>query len=746
MPGLGARLRGVFGAARASSSGTWDLPTLLSAADPKASAAERHLWLIRFVEWLRHAPRRGEAAPPAEPGTAKRPLPVLRLRHALNVLERNEEPRRRVAALLARVWHETDMASLLADVGFSPRVDLFGELGERLRLRLLPRTPESADPADLLGLLFPHAGDAYWLQALDDATLAALTALVRDAPPDAGRRDDDRITATDDPVAVAPARWPDDTMPAGLVGTDPLSDPADERGWRRPLLDAIMYLASAIRAAGFSGALRRRMTAERLAGQPFRQLGRAVERVRDCADAGDTAALLREAHYLRALLDACQQAAASVTDHLEDYGVSVDLVFQVDQLTRRSHRLDELLTCVLSPQPARETAQLLAGLVRVAHESRSVRNLLASHYSLLARKVAERSAERGEHYITRDHSEWRAMLSAAAGGGAVLGATTLLKFVLLGLGLSAFWSGLAAGINYAASFVLIQLLHFTVATKQPAMTAPAMAHKLVGVSAGLAQAIPGRRLDGVQRAADDAELRDFVDEVAHLIRTQLAGILGNLALVVPVVLAVQLAWAAAFGSPLVGHEQAAYTVHALSLLGPTPLYAAFTGVLLFASSLAAGWAENWFVWHRLDSALAWNPRIVARLGAARAQRWGAWWRRNVSALASNVSLGLMLGLVPPVATFFGLPLDVRHVTLSTGQLAAAVGSEGTALLARADFWWCVAGIAATGALNLAVSFALAFKVALRSRGIRTAGRDRLYAAIRRRMWREPRTFVLPEKL
>jgi site-specific recombinase len=44
-------------------------------------------------------------------------------------------------------------------------------------------------------------------------------------------------------------------------------------------------------------------------------------------------------------------------------------------------------------------------------------------------------------------------------------------------------------------------------------------------------------------------------------------------------------------------------------------------VLLFASSLIAGWAENWFVFHRLDSAIAWNPRIVARLGAARAQRW-----------------------------------------------------------------------------------------------------------------------------
>lgn len=487
------------------------------------------------------------------------------------------------------------------------------------------------------------------------------------------------------------------------------------------------------------------MSPELLAGQPFRQLGRAVERVRDCADAEDTRALLKEVHYLRALLDACQQAALSVTAHLEDYGVSVDLVFQVDQLIRRARRLDELLTCVLSPHPARDLAQMFAGLVRVSQESRSVRGLLASHYSLLARKVAERSAERGEHYITRDRDEWHRMLGAAAGGGAVLSVTTLLKFALAGLGLSAFWSGLAVGLNYAASFVLIQLMHFTVATKQPAMTAPAMAHKLSGVSASLVEASRGVAPDAAQRAADDAELRGFVDEVAHLIRSQLAGILGNLALVVPGVLVAQLLWRLTFGTPLVGDAAAAHTVESLGRFGPTVLYAAFTGVLLFASSLIAGWVENWFVWHRLDSALAWNPRVVARVGPARAQRWAAWWRRNVSALASNASLGLMLGLVPPVAAFFGLPLDVRHVTLSTGQLAAALGAEGPALLATAAFWWCAAGIAATGALNLAVSFALAFKVALRSRGIRTAGRGRIYAAIRRRMWREPGTFFMPPR-
>ncbi len=59
------------------------------------------------------------------------------------------------------------------------------------------------------------------------------------------------------------------------------------------------------------------------------------------------------------------------------------------------------------------------------------------------------------------------------------------------------------------------------------------------------------------------------------------------------------------------------------------------------------------------------------------------------------------------------------------------------------FWWCVAGIAVTGVLNLGVSFFLAFTVALRSRNVPTAGRARIYRAIRRRLWTQPRSFVWP---
>ncbi|MFO1340914.1 MAG: recombinase, partial [Burkholderiaceae bacterium] len=566
-----------------------------------------------------------------------------------------------------------------------PRQGFVSELAERLRLAWLPGTPQTGDLGALFPQLFTRADDADWVEALDDATVGRVLALC--APADA---------------------------------------PASEAPWQGPMVESIQLLASQIRASGLSGPMRQRMDADLLASRPFHQVVQAAEALRTGHRDGDgVAALQQQASYLRAVLVACRAAAASVKGHLDEHGISVDLVFQVDQLRARGDRIEALLDALLAEEPAPELRRLLAGLVREAAERRSFARLFGRHYGLLARKVTERSAETGEHYITRSRAEYRTMLAQASGGGAVIGLTTLAKFALAALALSPFWAGFAAGVNYAISFVLVYLLHWTVATKQPAMTAPAMAAKLEGVS------------------ASDEAVEGFVDEVTHLLRSQFAGIVGNLALVVPVVLAAQgLGWWLA-GAPPVGEKEARYVLHSLHLLGPTAFYAAFTGVLLFASSLVAGWVENWFVFHRLDSAIAWNPHIRDRLGPARAQRWAVWWRDHVSGLAANVSLGLMLGVVPVLCSFFGLPIEVRHVTLSMGQLSAALGALGPALLSQPDFWWCLASIPVVGVLNLTVSFTLAFRVAVASRGLRVRDRSRLYAALRRRLRRAPASFLVP---
>jgi site-specific recombinase len=659
---------------------TWDLTALINAADPKAAPAERHLWLVRSMEWLRHASAGDSPAAAAE--DSRTPRPVLRLKHLLNQLERHEALRDRVRSLMAAFWRDIDAASLFADLGFGARVSFSGELKARLQARLLPGTPATRELSVLFSMLF-EAPDSRWIEALDETT------------------------------AARAAKWLG--PPAGHL----------HKAW----LEALTRLVSTVQAAAFTPALRERMDPAQLGDQPFHRLAAAAAALQAAIEAGDPERTLREAAFLRALLDQCRRAAASVMPHLEQHGVSVDIVYDLDQLQGRLERIERLLDSLLAPDDTSAVAEgrrLLLELLAALGRTQGLRSLFAEHYSLLARQVAERSAETGEHYITRDRTEYRDMLRRAAGGGAVIAGTVFAKFAIAAIGLTAFWGGFWAGVNYALSFVLIMLLHWTVATKQPAMTAAAMAATLPAGS-----------------AASDDEIESFVDKVAQLIRSQVAGIVGNLAACAPLVLLVQWAALAAFGSTAIDAANAQYVLKSQTLLGPTAFFAAFTGILLFASSLIAGWAENWFVFHRMDSAIAWNPRIVATLGPARAQRWALWWRRNVSGLAGNVSLGMMLGLVPALLAFVGLPIEVRHVTLATGQLAAAASALGWSVLATAAFWWCAVAIVFIGVLNLGVSFGLAFKVALRSRGVRVKERGRIYAALRSRLRAAPLSFLLP---
>ena len=184
----------------------------------------------------------------------------------------------------------------------------------------------------------------------------------------------------------------------------------------------------------------------------------------------------------------------------------------------------------------------------------------------------------------------------------------------------------------------------------------------------------------------------------------------------------------------------------LHLLAPaTWLFAAFTGVLLFASSLIAGWVENWFVLHRLESAIRYNPRITSWLGAQRADRWAIFMRGNVSGLTSNIALGFMLGLLPPILAFLGLGLEARHVTLSMGQLSAAATSFGFAIFQESAFWWCLGAIPLIGALNLGVSFSLAFRLAMAAQNLGVQDRRRIRRALWQRLLVRPRSFLVPDR-
>jgi site-specific recombinase len=243
------------------------------------------------------------------------------------------------------------------------------------------------------------------------------------------------------------------------------------------------------------------------------------------------------------------------------------------------------------------------------------------------------------------------------------------------------------------------------------------------------------------------ELRDpkalgaLVDEIATLIRSQAAAIFGNLVVIVPVMVMICMGHQWLRGVPFFTHEKAEQVLRSFSLLGPSPFYAALTGVLLCASSLVAAWADNWFAYRRIGKSLEANRHLVRILGARRMAGLAPFSARQVSGLAGNISLGFMLGLLPELADFAGVKLDIRHVTLSSGLATAAVVSLGPSVLLTWSFWQVVLGLASIGFLNVAVSFAVALWVAGRARDLRGPERRVIYQAVAKRLWRCPLTFL-----
>jgi site-specific recombinase len=349
--------------------------------------------------------------------------------------------------------------------------------------------------------------------------------------------------------------------------------------------------------------------------------------------------------------------------------------------------------------------------------------LLRQNLHLLTRSIVERAAETGEHYLARTRSEYFGMLRRALGGGAITGLTTMIKLLLGKVAFAGFFKGAAFSVNYAGSFVAIQLGHFTLATKQPSATAPALA----------------RRMEELR----DAQRREaLVDEIVCLVRSQTAAIAGNLLAVVPATLLLHWGWVMITGHAALDEVKAQKIVGSISAWSAAWPFAIFTGVLLWLSSLFAAWADNWFALHELRESISHHRRVQYWLGLSRAARVALWFERNIAGLAGNISLGFMLGMIPEIAAFFGAPLDVRHVTLSTGQFSAALSVLGMGLGWKV---WAasIVGILGIGLFNLLVSFSLALFVAIRARDVRSSERGLLYRAMTRRLWQEPLSFILP---
>ncbi len=659
---------------------------LVAGARGDAPLAEQVEWLEHFCGWLR-AGRGSDGVDGEADGNERGASPATRLRFFLGVLERHPDRRVAVGQLLRATMREMDGIGLLCDTGLPRGTAFFQELAGRIAMKVLPTPPAPNDLGALFGRLFPDERDAQWIATLPAATLDGLVALFH---------------AGDESSGEGP--W-------SRLGRD-----AD---------DALMILASHVQAIGMTQRVRQRTSTERPLDSAFAGLSSAVHEFVDTPNAAPEFATAHAA--VKSYIARCVRALMDVAAHLSSYGLSVDLVYQIERARLSLERMEDLANLRASATiDSVASAHFAASLIRANAAQRSIKALLAENTMLMSRRIVESARKTGDHYITRDGAEYRAMLVSAAVGGAVTGATVIVKILTVGHGLPPFLEGLVASTNYALSFVLIHFLHGTLATKQPAMTAATLAEYL-------------------NAAHRKGQLRGFVAEVAGLVRSQVAAIAGNLLLVVPAALLLQAVLLAIGVGHLPRPEESMHYVEGLSVWGATPLFAAFTGVLLWFSAVCAGWFENWATYRRLPEAIGHSRAVQRWLGDRGAARFAAIVDDNLAALGGNISLGILLGMIPVVALFFGPPLEVRHVTLSTGQLALASWSHGPGIFALAAFWWAVVGIGVIGFLNLTVSFALALWVAIRSTGRGVVSRRRLRRAVLAHLVASPRDFLLPPR-
>lgn len=623
-------------------------------------------WLRELLMWVfSESPLRGIQKTSELDFTTGHPQ-ALRVKWLMHVLERNPKWKSAFQSLIQSVVKETRVFELLVSMGLHQQSSLISEFFERFQRRILPRPPDDQNLEMLFNLSFDDESDAVAIARIDHGTFSQIAKLLTDSD----------------------------------AGNSFLSN------WQEDCFNSTAHLSLQIAALGSHPSLRARNLDQSRGPTSFARLQLLNLEWLQTSDKKVAANLISE---IRATCTECLNAIESVYAHMDENGVSIDLVFHLERTKALISRYSVILKLFEAEHFSTKSVQdLAARLVFDCVHSNSIRALVDDNTALIAKKIAENSAETGEHYIAKTKQEEAALFRSALGGGAITAVTTIFKFLISGLPGAPFILSLLASANYSISFLTIQFQGFSLATKQPAMTAATLANQIQAFD------------DPVQRAKDDHEekaLQPIVDEVLALFRSQTLAVAGNILAVIPGVFLLCGTFDLIVGQPFISNEKATKTLESISLLGPTPLYAAWTGVLLFTSSLIAGWFYHWVMFRRLPQAFARSPRIVSLLGLERARKTSFWFRKNSAGLAANISLGFLLGLSPAIFEFLGVPLDVRHVTLSTGSLVAGVMALGFASLSTWGFWLAVLGIGSMAVLNLVVSFSLALAVALRSKKI-----------------------------
>jgi len=581
-------------------------------------------------------------------------------------------------------------ASLYTEIGVLSNDGFFTELRTRIAYRILPPALGNDYLSEALDQIVYKRTDYLWIAAVPAEDWLALLDVVQHAAPHDGK-----------------------LMLPGL-------------------LDAIRTLSYRVCAIGLEPRLTNFHTEMETYESPFMVQNFEVNAYLDAYQrklAGE-AVEMEDASHLLVMLDQCDAVIAKIRKKALSQGTTIALTYLLVSLTQSLDRMRKLLFLVdVQHHEQRRQAAVALGLELVeAHNNKyKVSDLLRDNVDLLARNVTENASHTGEHYVADNRQQLGAMFVQAAGAGLVIGFMAMFKILMSYLRAAPLVEAFLFSMNYSLGFMFIHLLHFTVATKQPAMTASRIATGL--------QSKDGRNID----------LDSMAELCAKVIRTQNMAVLGNLAVAIPTAYAIAMAWPLMTGHHLVSPEKAMHLLHDIDPIhAPTLIYAAIAGVCLFVAGLISGYYDNKALYTRWAQRISQLRGLRWLLGQQRLDRLGVYMENNLGGLMGNFFFGILLGVMPFIGFVLGIPLDIRHVTFSSANFATAIVG-----LDHNVSWelvvTSVAGFLLIGTVNLLVSFGLALWVALRSRQVRFKHGWQLLKALGRRFRQAPVGFFFGSK-
>lgn len=611
---------------------------------------------------------------------------VPRFNEFLDLLEQDAVLRSGFSAYVHRLVGGVAFHRTLTDAGLS-NGGFWTEMRQRFGYKILPPQPDPRTSDHLLVNVFYRERDAVWVDALPDRSCMRLLELLQ------------------------------------------LSDGETTRAHRsNELLFAAQVLGLRIAGMAFEPEVLRMVPEQEHLQNPFLLLAEDLDEhiilLRDPRTSG------ANADHLYSLLEECRSVIGTAYANARLHGMGL----RVNQTLMRMRRLLDRLQAVLDilrdgrRVPLEAQVRLLKQLVVYSAGSTDITGYLNESTQVMAREVMGHTGRKGEHYITSTAAEYAHMFRSALGGGALVAFACLFKALASKVDASPFTQAVLYSFNYAWVFIGIYLLHLTLATKQPAMTASTIAAALD----------EGRGADGPQGFSALAVL------VSRVWRSQFVAFLGNVLMAFPVAMVIGLVWNALAGPDLLVHK-APRMLHELdpfrSLAVP---HAALAGVFLFLSGLIAGSVANNTIHLRIPQRIEGHPLLKRLLSSGRRKSLAGYYERHASGIISNFWFAVLMGSVGIVGDFFGLPLDIRHITFAAGNLALGMVGVGPTISA-----WTVAvsllGIGLIGLLNFLVSFALSLFLALRSRGLGIGDLQPMVHAILVYFRNAPLRFFLPPR-